>query len=131
MTLWRRIGRWIFPTGRVPFPCLDPKIYKLRLQDRCDRLPTFIKHRIYPLVVQNCHMVLEAEAGGTYRAVAKHLWWVLKHDVESVHWHWRERLAYLALRLRGWDRTAIAMKAESDYYAEFPEEEETAEEIEQ
>ena len=124
LPVWRRIGRWIFPTGRVPFPCLDPRIYKLRLNDRCDRLPTFIKHRIYPLVVQNCHMVLEAEAGGAYRAVVKHLWWVLKHDLEVLKWYWRERLSYWSLRLRGWDKASIAIQAEVDYVSEFGEVEE-------
>lgn len=87
-------------------------------------MPLFIQHRIYPLIVQNCQMVLEAEAGGAYRAVAKHFWMVLKHDTEAIRWYWRERLAYLALRLRGWDRAAIAMKVESEYHAEFPDEEE-------
>jgi hypothetical protein len=119
LPLHRRIGRWVFPTGRVPFPCLDPEVFKARFNDRCDRLPVFIKHRIRPLVIHNCHMVLEADAGGAYRAVVKHLWMVLKQDVRAFRRDWHERLKYLGLRLRGWDRASIALKWESEYEAEF------------
>lgn len=125
LPFWRRAGRWVFPTGRVPFPCLDPEIYKLRLNDRRDRLPLFIKHRISVLIIQNCYMVLEAEAGGAYRAIAKHFWSVLVHDLRAMKTYWFGRLKFWSLRLRGWDRASILIKYEVDYDAEFGIDEES------
>jgi hypothetical protein len=122
LPLHRRIGRSVFPTGRVPFPCLDPKIYEARLNDRWNRLPVFIQHRMRFLIVENCHMVLEAEAGGAYRGVLKHLLNVIRHDLRSMKWAYRERLRYCWLRLSGWDQTAISIKYEAEMEAELEEE---------
>lgn len=114
LSRFQRVMRWIFPRGRVPWGALDSELYELRYKERYDRLPIFIKANIKYLICTNARMVLEVDAKGAYRAIWRFLLEAISHDFRNFRFYWKTRLEYWWLRVRGWDKTSIRLRWESE-----------------